>query len=329
MDKESLKKEIIYWCRKLNERGFVTAKSGNVSAWLEKDRVLITGHDTYLGELEDKDILLVDLDGRVLEGKGEITSEKDLHLSIYKKFPETKVILHSHSPFTTAFFNYFSGLDIFSFEAEFYLGKVPVVEQHTPTVTDIQPVISVLETSKIAVLKRHGVVSVGENFKEPFSLIELLEEQCKIGFYTKNLQKEKAPGQGPEQESSPSKTYKLLSPEHVNALVEIVNNDTQAQSLGRKYNLTTTLAVKNQGTGYAVCFYYRQGKIEKVEYNDNAEFVIIGRPDILKKVFNRQIDPFVALTQGKVKTKGDFSRMSKWYPVMVRTFKLWEKAKVE
>jgi len=325
---EELKKQIIYWSRKLNERGFVTARSGNVSLRTEEGKVLITCHDSYLGELEEDEIILVDLQGNVLEGTKEITSEKNLHLAVYRRFEDAKVILHSHSPFTTAFFNYFPELDIFSFEAEFYLGKVPVVEQNTPTVTDVEPVLEALEGSKIAVLKKHGVVAVGENFKEAFSLIELLEEQCRVGFYTKNLEKPPAK-KDTTFAGTPGKTYKLLSPQHIEALVEIVNSDKEAQELGRKYGLTTTLAVKNQDTGEAVCFYYQQGRIEKTESSEDAEFVIIGKTDILKKVFNRQIDPFVALTQGKVKTRGDFSKMSKWYPVMVRTFKLWERAKVE
>jgi len=37
----------------------------------------------------------------------------------------------------------------------------------------------------------------------------------------------------------------------------------------------------------------------------------------------------VASTQGKIKTEGDFTKMSKWYPVLVRTFQLWEEAPVE
>jgi len=329
MDLKRMKEEIIYWSRKMNERGFVTVRSGNASARAGEDKVLITGHDTYLGELAEEDILLADLGGRVLEGKGEITSEKDLHLSIYRKFPEVKVVLHSHSPLTTAFFYYFSSLDMISFESEFYLGKVPVIEQNTPTVTDVKPVLSALETSKIAVLKRHGVVSAGEDFKEAFSLIELLEEQCGVGFYTKNLSSSDKSKEEAKPKEKNTRTFKLLSSKHINALVEIVNSDEEAQSLGKKYRLTTTLAVKNQDTQEAVCFYYKDGKIEKAENTDDAEYVIIGKTDILRRVFNREIDPFVALTQGKVKTKGDFAKMSKWYPVMVRTFKLWEQAPVE
>ncbi|MCM8792765.1 MAG: SCP2 sterol-binding domain-containing protein, partial [Candidatus Omnitrophica bacterium] len=122
---------------------------------------------------------------------------------------------------------------------------------------------------------------------------------------------------------------KLLSEEHIQKLIDLVNNDREAQELGKVYDLTCTLAVKNQDLNKAVCFYYEKGKIIKTDDNEYAEFVIIGREEILKKIFNRQLDPFVASTQGKVKTRGDFTKMSKWYPVLVRTFKLWEEAPVE
>lgn len=330
MNKE--KKEIIYWARKLNERGFVTARSGNISLKIDKG-ILITAHDCYLGELNEDDILLIDNKGIVLEGEKEVTSEKDLHLGIHNRFKEIKVILHAHSPYTTAFFYYFDKLDIFSFEAKFYLGSVKVISQQTPTVTDIEPVLREFENSSIVVLGQHGVVSTGKDFKEAFSLIELLEEQAKVNFMLKVTRSpgHKVTGEEKviENKNNIEKRYGLLSEEHVQRLVELVNNDQEAQELGKKYGLTCTLAVKDIDRGRCVCFYYEQGKIVKTDSNDNAEFIISGKSDMLKKIFNREIDPFVASTQGKVKTKGDFAKMSRWYPVLVRTFKLWEKAPVE
>ena len=125
------------------------------------------------------------------------------------------------------------------------------------------------------------------------------------------------------------KPCKMLSEEHRKRLTDIINSDNKAQELGRKYGLTCTLAVKNQENDEVMRFCYEEGRINACDTSEDAEFIIIGKPDILKKVFNRELDPFVASTQGKVKTKGDFAKMSKWYPVMVHTFKLWEKAPVE
>ncbi len=326
-DKE--RKELVYWAHLLNQRGFVTARSGNISYKVGNSKLLITSHNCYLGHLTDEDILVVDLEGNIIEGKKELTSEKNLHLAIQKRFKNINVVLHAHSPFTVAFFHYFDKLEIFSFEAKFYLGDVKVIPQDTPTVVDVSPVLEKLEASNIVVLKDHGVVSVGEDFKEAFSLIELLEEQAKIGLILKKDKISNLEDETEDKKEEVRKRFKLLSKEHIERLTELVNNDDKVQQLGKRYDLTCTLAVKNQDTGEVVCFHYKEGKIVKVDNNEDAEFLIIGREDILKKIFNRELDPFVASTQGKVKTKGDFSKLSKWYPVLVRTFELWEKAPVE
>ncbi|UCD15642.1 MAG: class II aldolase/adducin family protein [Candidatus Omnitrophota bacterium] len=321
--------QIVSWAHLLNKRGFVTARSGNISYKVDENKILITSHDCYLGFLEEKDILSLDLRGGEQKDKKEVSSERFLHLEIQKKFKDVKVVLHTHSPYTTAFFNYFDDLEKFCFEVKFYLGNVLVIPQETPTVTNIEPVIKALENSNVVVLKNHGVVAVGSSFTEAFSLIELLEEQAKVNFAIKGaIGTVAAPTQKVKERMSHLSRYKMLSGEHIERLVELVNNDQEVQELGRKYDLTCTLAVKNQDKDEAVCFYYEKGKIVKVDNSQTAEFLIIGEEEILKKVFNREIDPFVASTQGKVKTKGDFAKMSRWYPVLVKTFSLWERAPV-
>jgi putative sterol carrier protein len=205
-------------------------------------------------------------------------------------------------------------------------------------VADVAPVIRAMETTKIVVLGNHGVVAMGESFKEAFGFIELLEEQARINLLLKTSNKFISKIENRESKIEETQTqeklpgvdkYKMLSKEHRERLTQIVNDDSEVQELGRKYDLTCVLAVKNIQTNEAMRFVYQAGKITKVDDRDDAEFVIIAEPDMLRKVFNRQIDPFVAVTQGKVKTQGDFAKMSKWYPVMVKTFKLWEQAPVE
>lgn len=333
------KKEIILWARRLNKKGYVCARGGNISTRLPRDKILITAHDCYLGFLEEKDIFLVDLARELPCDKDKFSSERFLHLGIHKEYSETGVVIHAHCPYTTAFFNYFDKLEIFSFETKFYLGDIAIIPQETPTVSDTTPVIKALGNGSIVVLKNHGVVAVGEDFKQVFSLIELLEEQAKVNLLIKNVVSPKVDVSLSEKalqqdsvcpaERQKLKIYKMLSKEHIDKLAEIVNGDKEVQDLGHKYNLTCTLAVKNQDTDDAVCFYYQQGRIVKTDNSDNAEFVIIGRGEMLKRVFNKEVDPFVASAQGKVKTKGDFAKMGRWYPVMVRTFKLWEQAPVE
>lgn len=331
LDVSKKKEEIVYWGRKLNEKNLVSFKSGNISLKLSGDKILITSHDCFLGDLSEDEIILIDRDGNILEGEFPLTSEKELHINIHKNFNDVKAIIHAHSLYTTAFFNYFDRLEFFSFEARLYLGKVNVLPQDTPIVSNIDAVVKALKDTSIVVLKNHGVVAIGDTLKEAFGLIELLEDQARVNFQMRCgsvISKDRNDQKDEEERIDKREKYKLFSKEHIDRLVELVNNDGEAQELGKRYDLTCTLAVKNQDTGECVCFYYEQGRIIKTDNNENAEFLIIGSEDILKKVFNRQIDPFVASTQGKVKTKGDFYKMSKWYPVLVRTFKLWEQAPV-
>lgn len=325
MSYENEKREIIFWGAQLYRKGLVCGKSGNISLKVNNAKILITAHDAYLGLLEKEDILLIDIDGQVIEGKKGTTSEKELHLEIHKNFPEKRAVLHAHSPYTVYFFHFFQTLEPVSFEERFYLGKVSSITQHTPTVTDVTPVIEALKTNNIVVLKDHGVVAIGEDFKSTFSLIELLETQARLNLLTHNIMPKvdfvKKEG---------LKKYKLFSEEHMSSLVDLVNCDETAQSLGKKFNLTTTLGIKEADGEAVYCFHYDQGRIIKfTKDEEGAEFLISTKSDIWRKIFNREIDPFVASTQGIIKIKGDFNKLSQWFPVFERTFKLWGEISVE
>ncbi len=324
MSYENEKREIISWGAQLYGKGLVCGKSGNISLRVNNDKILITAHDAYLGLLEREDILLMDMGGQVMEGKKAITSEKKIHLEVHKNFPEKKVIIHAHSPHTVYFFHFFQTLESVSFEERFYLGKVSSIPQYTPTVTDVTPVIEALKTNNIVVLKDHGVVATGEDFKSAFSLIELLETQARLNLLTHSIMPR------PEIDfiqKEVSKKYKLFSKDHISCLVDLVNSDEVAQSLGKKFNLTTILGIKELEGKEVFNFYYDHGKIIKLTKNEeeNAEFIISGKRDVWEKIFNREIDPFVASTQGIIKIKGDFNKLSQWFPVFERTFKLWGK----
>jgi len=323
-DKE--REEIIFWGGQLHQRGLLCGSSGNISKCIN-DKILITAHNAYLGFLEKEDILVIDKEGNVLEGSKKPTSELALHLVIHKTFKEKPIVIHAHSPWTVYYFHYFDTLTPITFEEKIYLGNIIAIPQTTPTVTDVSPVISALENNDIVVLKNHGVVAVGKEFVSVFSLIELLETTAKVSLITHNL---KSLAKIPPKKETQVKKYKLFSKEHIKALVETINNDQTARSLGEKLNLTTVLCNKETDTKTTISFCYQQGKIIQVKNSEeNAEFVFSAKGEFWKKIFNGELDPFVAFNQGKIKLKGDFNKLSKWFPVFERTFALWKEVGVE
>ncbi|MGZ8218085.1 methylthioribulose 1-phosphate dehydratase [Methylomagnum sp.] len=89
--------ELIEAGRFIHERGWVPATSGNFSARLAAGRVAVTVSGKHKGKLTPDDIMLVDAEGRSLDGK-KPSAETLLHTSIYRRYPEVGAVLHPHSP---------------------------------------------------------------------------------------------------------------------------------------------------------------------------------------------------------------------------------------
>lgn len=311
------------------DKDLASGLNGNISFRQDNASILLTGHGTCLGFLEEKDLVQCSLDGQVL-GNGKISSENLLHRDIYKNFPEVSAVIHTHTPYTNG---YFLGQSKFTpriFEAKFVLGDVECVPQSTPSVTETAAVIAALMKNNIVVLGNHGVVAMGKDLFDCFVLIQALEEGIKTEAVARLFSSHEAlPVQKTKEGVSVSKKYKLFSSEQIDEIVKIVNADNQMKELGEKTNMTMDLAVKMQETGQAYCFSFRKGNIDKIEASENAEFLITAPESVWRAVFNREIDPFVATTQKKMHLKGDFAKISKWYAPCSRVFELWRQVPVE
>lgn len=76
-------------------------------------------------------------------------------------------------------------------------------------------------------------------------------------------------------------------------------------------------------------FDFRNGRIDHVGKDENAEFLISTPASVWRAVFNREIDPFVATTQKRMHLRGGFAKISKWYALCSRIFELWQEVPVE
>ncbi len=330
---QNFKKNIIAIGRLLWEKNLVTGLNGNISRRADEETILLTGHGACLGLLQEKDILPMNLDGELLEeGAGSISTERLLHTQIYKNFPETVAVVHTHTTYTNAYFLANETLIPKVFESKMYLGEIRSVDQVTPAVTDAAPVIKALQSNNITVLRNHGVVAKGEDLFDCFLLIQALEEAVAVDaisrLYAQNPG-EKTQNKEQAGASSETKKYKLFSQEQIDDIVKIVNNDQQMKELGAKTKMTMDLAVQLEETGATYSFSFEDGRIANVGNDTGAEFLISAPENIWRAVFNREIDPFVATTQKKMNLKGDFAKISKWYAPCSRIFELWGEVPVE
>ncbi|XRP96747.1 L-fuculose phosphate aldolase [Methanocaldococcus sp. 16A] len=170
------KSQFIEICKRLYDRKYVVGSGGNVSV-REKDKVYLTPTGSILGFLKEDDIAEVDLDGNVIKGKP--TSEKNLHLMIYKKRKDINAIIHTHSLISTFLSTINKEIELLTPEGEIFLKKIGYVDYFEAGSLKLAE-----ETAKrdedVIILKNHGVVCLGKDLMDAYVKVEVLEEQAKL-----------------------------------------------------------------------------------------------------------------------------------------------------
>ncbi|MBQ0081248.1 MAG: L-ribulose-5-phosphate 4-epimerase [Alistipes sp.] len=108
---ESLKKKVLEANLDLVKNGLVILTWGNVSAIdRETNLVVIKPSGVDYATMTQEDMVVVDLDGYVVEGSLRPSSDTPTHVALYKLFPEIGGVVHTHSTYATAWAQ--AGLDI-------------------------------------------------------------------------------------------------------------------------------------------------------------------------------------------------------------------------
>lgn len=185
------KNEIIYWSKRLYDKGLSPSVSGNVSVLLDDNTILISSSGSASGDLSEEDIVKIDLTGNLIEGNKKPSSEKLMHVQIYKNRPDIKAIIHSHSPEITAFSLNKKGLSkIILPEFAFHFGSVPISEYHLPSSMELAlDVGEKFKNHNAVLMKNHGVTVGGKNLKEAFYSLEMIQANCKTLLLAKTISK--------------------------------------------------------------------------------------------------------------------------------------------
>ncbi len=189
MEIEIQKEKLVKICRKLAERGFVAATDGNVSVKLNDDTVVVTPSGKNKAEVEAEDLFVVDLDGKVISGKGKPSTEFAMHSFIYQKRHDVKAVVHAHPIYATAFAAARIPLDKLVFpEVIVALGKIPLADYATPSTQEVVKTIEPLVKDYDAILlANHGVVTYGASLEEAYNKMEKVEHTAKIAFVVRQL----------------------------------------------------------------------------------------------------------------------------------------------
>ncbi|HXX64340.1 MAG TPA: L-ribulose-5-phosphate 4-epimerase AraD [Bacteroidota bacterium] len=125
---ESLKRETLLANRRLVKLGLVTLTWGNASAISrEKGLVVIKPSGVPYNAMTAKDMVVIDLSGKVVGGRRRPSSDSPTHLALYEAFPTIGGIVHSHSTYATIFAQACREIPCFgTTHADAFSGPVPI-----------------------------------------------------------------------------------------------------------------------------------------------------------------------------------------------------------
>lgn len=189
MRHEDLRQGVTSVARQLIESGLVTGTSGNVSARTPEGDVLVTPSGVDYEVIEPADVVLVDLEGKVLDGALAPSTETPMHTGILRARPEVGAVVHTHSRFATTLaclgweippMHYM--LTTLSDE-----GRITLVPYATYGTEELAGHAgeALGETRKACLLRNHGTITVGESPGEAFSRTVVLEEMAEIYYRTR------------------------------------------------------------------------------------------------------------------------------------------------
>lgn len=178
---EKEKKEVIKAGMQLDKYGLIALSGGNVSVRMKGGEILITPSGMIYEDMVENDVLVVDIEGNIIEGKRKPSVDTKALLYIFKNRTDIQAVIHTHQPYATAVGLVSNELPCnLTTLANATKGSVKVCA--FSSAASMQMGIETVENlgdSLAVILKHHGVMAVGKDLKEALYACVYLEEAAK------------------------------------------------------------------------------------------------------------------------------------------------------
>jgi L-ribulose-5-phosphate 4-epimerase len=187
---ESLRQEIWRLHTELPRNQLVSWTSGNVSGRdPQSGYVVIKPSGVAYSELSPDNMVVVDLDGRVVEGKFKPSSDTFAHVYVYRHRPEVNGVVHTHSTFATAWAAVGRPIPaILTAICDEFGGLIPVGAYAKIGGDEIgQELIRSIGSSPAILMKNHGVFTIGKTPEAAVKAAVMVEDVARTAFYAFQL----------------------------------------------------------------------------------------------------------------------------------------------
>jgi ribulose-5-phosphate 4-epimerase/fuculose-1-phosphate aldolase len=184
MNDNAIKHQLAEITTELYQAGIITATGGNISIRSVEhiNALWITPSAIFKGALSPDDLVLIDLDGKVLAGRYPPSIEYGFHAGVMRVRPEVNALVHSHPPYAIVW-----GLGDLPIPPVTYdallVGRLPFIPWNMVGSIELaRAVIDVVGLKKAsgAFLRNHGLITVGKNLRHAADLSLMVEHTLKV-----------------------------------------------------------------------------------------------------------------------------------------------------
>jgi L-ribulose-5-phosphate 4-epimerase len=197
---EKLKETVFKANLDLVKHGLVIFTWGNVSGYDEVKKLLVIKPSGIEYEImKASDMVVVDLEGNIIEGSLKPSSDTPTHIALYMKYPELRGIVHTHSEYATSWAQAERSIPVYgTTHCDYFYGEVPCTRQLTKQEIENNyeyntglVIIETIENKKINALEipginvgHHGPFAWGTSPNDAVHNAKVLEEVAKMALHT-------------------------------------------------------------------------------------------------------------------------------------------------
>ena len=191
-DGKAARAEVVRVARALHQRGLAIGTSGNVGARLADGRIAITPSTMDYDDMTPDDVVIVDPDGSPSEGSHRPSSELRIHLETFGARPDVMGIVHTHSPFATAWAATRRPLPAVHYVLAMLVAPgrdaLRVADYATFGTAELaRNAVVALGDDQACLLANHGAVAVGRSLASALGRAERVEELAMLAWRAEQI----------------------------------------------------------------------------------------------------------------------------------------------
>lgn len=171
--------------RILAKRGFSQNIAGHITVSRDDESMYVNPWGLWWDEMTASDICVVDTDGKVLEGRWDVTPAIHIHTELHRRRPDAKVVVHNHPYWATVLAAVGLLPEVLHQNDAMFDGDLLLIEEYTGEIDDAQlgaELAARIGDASVILLANHGVIVTAPTIEEATFKSASIDRMCRLAY---------------------------------------------------------------------------------------------------------------------------------------------------